>query len=66
MFVLQSCINGFHKYVYAYEVTMQAQREPPPDMICKDKFLVQGATVPEGTTEEDITSEMVSGHYYYY
>nr|GMD43673.1 vesicle-associated protein 2-2-like [Ipomoea batatas] len=37
---------------------MQAQREPPPDMICKDKFLVQGATVPEGTTEEDITSEM--------
>ncbi|XP_019187704.1 PREDICTED: vesicle-associated protein 2-2-like isoform X2 [Ipomoea nil] len=41
-----------------FTITMQAQREPPPDMICKDKFLVQGATVPEGTTEEDITSEM--------
>ncbi|KAF8017923.1 hypothetical protein BT93_H2974 [Corymbia citriodora subsp. variegata] len=39
-----------------FNVTMQAQRTAPADMICKDKFLVQGTVVPPGTTEEDITS----------
>lgn len=37
-------------------VTMQAQRVAPLDMTCKDKFLVQGTVVAEGTTEDDITS----------
>lgn len=39
---------------------MQAQKIDPPDLTCKDKFLVQGTVVAVGTTEEDITSSMVS------
>lgn len=39
-------------------VTMQAQREAPPDMQCKDKFLVQSVVVREGTATKDITGEM--------
>uniref|UniRef100_A0ACD5URX4 Uncharacterized protein n=1 Tax=Avena sativa TaxID=4498 RepID=A0ACD5URX4_AVESA len=39
-------------------VTMQAQKEAPQDMQCKDKFLVQSAVVTEGTTVKDITGEM--------
>lgn len=38
-------------------VTMQAQRVLP-DMTCKDKFLVQGTVVAEGTSEDDITSSL--------
>jgi hypothetical protein len=38
---------------------MQAQKEAPLDMQCKDKFLVQSAAVAEGTTVKDITGEMV-------
>lgn len=41
-------------------VTMQAQRTAPPDMVCKDKFLIQGRIVPDGTTDENITPSMVS------
>ncbi|GLT61063.1 hypothetical protein SLA2020_337980 [Shorea laevis] len=41
-----------------FTVTMQAQRVAPPDMQCKDKFLIQSTVVPFGTTEEDITSDM--------
>ncbi|KAH7277607.1 hypothetical protein KP509_39G059000 [Ceratopteris richardii] len=37
---------------------MQAQREAPPDMQCKDKFLVQSVVVPEGFKEQDITQEL--------
>ena len=40
-------------------VTMQAQRTAPPDMVCKDKFLIQSTIVPVGTTDEDITPSMV-------
>ncbi|XP_030467030.1 vesicle-associated protein 2-2-like [Syzygium oleosum] len=43
-----------------FNVTMQAPRSVPTDMICKDKFLIQGTVVPPGTTEEDITSGMFS------
>jgi len=39
-------------------VTMQAQREAPPDMQCKDKFLVQSVIAPTGTTAKDITPDM--------
>ncbi|KAK1423675.1 hypothetical protein QVD17_18982 [Tagetes erecta] len=39
-------------------VTMQAPKVAPPDMICRDKFLVQSTIVPEGTKEEDVTSNM--------
>lgn len=41
-------------------VTMQAQKEAPPDMQCKDKFLLQSVKVNDGTTVKDITAEMVS------
>lgn len=40
-------------------VTMQAQREAPPDMQCKDKFLLQAVIVEQGVTTKDITAEMV-------
>ncbi|KAL3624509.1 Vesicle-associated protein 1-2 [Castilleja foliolosa] len=39
-------------------VTMQAQKEAPPDMQCRDKFLLQSAVVSPGVTAKDITPEM--------
>ncbi|KAH1146460.1 hypothetical protein GYH30_041887 [Glycine max] len=41
-----------------FTVTMQAQRTAPPDLHCKDKFLVQSAVVPKGTTEDEISSDL--------
>ncbi|GAB2266246.1 hypothetical protein Dimus_001267 [Dionaea muscipula] len=43
-----------------FTVTMQAPRSAPTDLQCKDKFLVQGTVVPNGTSEESITSDMFS------
>lgn len=40
-------------------VTMQAPKEAPPDMQCRDKFLVQSVIVPNGATNKDINQEMV-------
>ncbi|KAL5551120.1 hypothetical protein UlMin_001296 [Ulmus minor] len=39
-------------------VTMQAQKEAPSDMQCKDKFLLQSVKVNDGTNAKDITAEM--------
>ncbi|XP_078174015.1 vesicle-associated protein 1-1-like [Carex rostrata] len=39
-------------------ITMQAQKEMPPDMQCKDKFLVQGVVATPGIAAKDITQEM--------
>ncbi|CAL0331696.1 unnamed protein product [Lupinus luteus] len=39
-------------------VTMQAQKEAPPDLVCKDKFLLQSVKTHEGATAKDISSEM--------
>ncbi|XP_059633944.1 vesicle-associated protein 1-3 [Cornus florida] len=39
-------------------VTMQAQKESPPDMQCRDKFLLQSVMAANGTTSKDITTEM--------
>ncbi|KAL7125897.1 hypothetical protein ABFS83_14G147000 [Erythranthe nasuta] len=39
-------------------VTMQAQKEAPPDMQCRDKFLLQSVVVASGLTAKDITPEM--------
>ncbi|GLT78395.1 hypothetical protein SLA2020_499320 [Shorea laevis] len=39
-------------------VTMQAQKEAPPDMQCKDKFLLQSVKAHDGATMKDITAEM--------
>ncbi|CAO2819856.1 unnamed protein product [Amaranthus hypochondriacus] len=41
-------------------VTMQAQKEAPPDMQCKDKFLLQSVIANNGATVKDITPEMFS------
>ncbi|KAI4377908.1 hypothetical protein MLD38_015464 [Melastoma candidum] len=46
-------------------VTMQAQKEAPPDMQCRDKFLLQSVKVEDGVSAKDITAEMFnkeSGH----
>ncbi|XVF22755.1 hypothetical protein REPUB_Repub12eG0198300 [Reevesia pubescens] len=46
-------------------VTMQAQKDAPPDMQCKDKFLLQCVVASPGATPKDITPEMFnkeSGH----
>jgi len=40
-------------------VTMQAQKEMPLDMQCKDKFLLQSVITSPGATAKDITPEMV-------
>ncbi|KAJ0703858.1 putative vesicle-associated membrane-protein-associated protein [Helianthus annuus] len=40
-------------------VTMQAQKEAPPDLICSDKFLIQSTIVPDGATEDYIISTTV-------
>ncbi|KAK1274341.1 Vesicle-associated protein 1-2 [Acorus gramineus] len=39
-------------------VTMQAQREAPLDLQCKDKFLLQSVIGSPGATQKDITPEM--------
>lgn len=39
-------------------VTMQSQREAPPDLQCKDKFLVQSVVAPYGVDQKDITQDM--------
>ncbi|XP_052194222.1 vesicle-associated protein 1-1-like isoform X2 [Diospyros lotus] len=39
-------------------VTMQAQKEAPPDMQCKDKFLLQSVVANPGANAKDITPEM--------
>lgn len=46
------------KAISDFTVTMQAQHIAPPDLQCKDKFLIQGIVVPFGTSDEDITSNM--------
>ncbi|AES94253.1 VAMP-associated protein [Medicago truncatula] len=37
---------------------MQAQKEVPPDMQCKDKFLLQSVRVNDGADAKEITPEM--------
>ncbi|XP_072967938.1 vesicle-associated protein 1-3 [Typha angustifolia] len=39
-------------------VTMQAQKDAPPDMQCKDKFLLQSVVAEYGATVKDITPEL--------
>ncbi|XP_043716355.1 vesicle-associated protein 1-3-like isoform X1 [Telopea speciosissima] len=39
-------------------VTMQAQKEAPPDRESKDKFLLQSVAAPHGTAAKDITPDM--------
>ncbi|XP_065857891.1 vesicle-associated protein 1-2-like [Euphorbia lathyris] len=39
-------------------VTMQAQKEAPADMQCKDKFLLQSVKTHDGAAAKDINAEM--------
>ncbi|KAI3942772.1 hypothetical protein MKW92_004969, partial [Papaver armeniacum] len=39
-------------------VVVDAQKEAPQDMLCKDRFLLQSFITPKGATENDITPEM--------
>ncbi|KAG2324828.1 hypothetical protein Bca52824_007556 [Brassica carinata] len=39
-------------------VTMQAQKEAPADMQCKDKFLLQCVVASPGATAKEVTPEM--------
>ena len=39
---------------------MQAQKASPPDMQCKDKFLVQSVAAENGATAQDINAAMVT------
>ncbi|KAK4775888.1 hypothetical protein SAY87_023849 [Trapa incisa] len=48
------------KSTSVFFVTMQAQLSVPPDMSCKDKFLIQSTVVPAGTVYEDITRDVFS------
>lgn len=46
--------------IFRFVVTMQGQKEAPPDMQCKDKFLLQSVVANPGATTRDITPEMVT------
>ncbi|MQM11817.1 hypothetical protein Taro_044722 [Colocasia esculenta] len=48
------------KTTYEFTVTMQAQKTAPPDLECKDKFLVQSVVIPFGSTEEDLKPNLFS------
>lgn len=45
--------------IWVFSVTMQAQKEAPIDMQCKDKFLVQSVIASAGAAAKDVTAEMV-------
>ena len=48
--------------MFDFLVTMQAQREAPPDMQCKDKFLVQSVILPDDIKDKEVSQEFVSSH----
>jgi hypothetical protein len=41
-------------------VTLQAQKDYPPDMQCKDKFLIQSTKVAASTEMDEIPLDTVS------
>ena len=51
--------------MFDFLVTMQAQREAPPDMQCKDKFLVQSVILPDDIKDKEVSQEFVSSHNFY-
>ena len=57
------CLTVVPKWLIVMEqilaVTMQAQKEAPPDLQCKDKFLLQSVAAPDGATTKDIVPELV-------
>lgn len=62
---VSSFFNTYLLHIYFYNgflftVTMQALKEAPLDMQCKDKFLVQSVIVSDGTTSKEVLAEMVA------
>lgn len=45
--------------IFEILVTLQAQREYPPDMQCKDKFLLQSTIVPPHTDVDELPQDTV-------
>ncbi|KAJ0954837.1 putative vesicle-associated membrane-protein-associated protein [Helianthus annuus] len=44
---------------------MKAQKEAPPDMQCRDDFLLQSKIAKAGATPKDITPEMVKTNFHF-
>lgn len=42
-----------------FSVTLQAQREYPPDMQCKDKFLLQSTIMPPHADVDELPPDTV-------
>lgn len=60
-FLLSTLVENFG-VLYAFcapAVTMQAQTVVPPDLQCKDKFMVQSVVISDSLSAKDITSQMV-------
>ncbi|MQM16663.1 hypothetical protein Taro_049621 [Colocasia esculenta] len=55
---LDFCIHFSVDFLSETLVTMQAQKEAPPDFQCKDKFLIQSVITESATMAKDINSEM--------
>jgi hypothetical protein len=51
------CLPAF---LFGGTVTLQAQKEFPPDMQCKDKFLIQSTKVAASTDMDEIPPDTVS------
>ncbi|KAF6158830.1 hypothetical protein GIB67_012473 [Kingdonia uniflora] len=50
-------VHGVIKLLFWCEVTLQAQRQYPPDMQCKDKFLLQSTIVPPNTDVDEMPQD---------
>ncbi|XP_040957142.1 vesicle-associated protein 2-1 isoform X1 [Gossypium hirsutum] len=54
---LISCRSTKPLMEFKRTVTLQVQREYPPDMQCKDKFLLQSTIVPPNTDVDDLPAD---------
>lgn len=57
--LFEECNTDFQR-TFGFVVTLQAQREYPPDMQCKDKFLLQSTIVAPNTDVDDLPRDTVS------
>jgi hypothetical protein len=58
VFYVQLC--PYLTFVFGDTVTLQAQKEYPPDLQCKDKFLIQSTRVAASTDMDEIPPDTVS------
>ncbi|KAF2301244.1 hypothetical protein GH714_021287 [Hevea brasiliensis] len=52
------CLLSVEPQELQFPFTMQAQREAPPNMQCKDKFLVQSVVASRTAAAKDVNAEM--------